>query len=214
MGSILDIDSSLNINNRDFERYYSIGNIFKLSSIRNFEYINKLPVTRPFHDTWLDMIFDVKRICSKSDDFNFDIFGDKLIYGDLRYGLGIRSTEIGPIHKFVLAALLNTIYENNSVIYKLNECKSKDYALDKECGFFIEGAIIDMDLDEVIMNFQKNKRGEKFSRVVKILFSANLDKDVRMMTIQVPYMFDNGNYVHEGTLEFYFNRRSMPLFNI
>lgn len=215
MGSILDIDNSLNINNEQFERYYSIGNTFKLTSIRNVEYIKNHPtrhtVTRPFHDMWLDLIFDVDRVCYT--ETNTNMFGEKRLYEELGYALGINAPSFSPMHKVLLAKLLNVIYENNSVIHKLNECKSKDYALD-EVGFFLEGAIVDMDFDEVIMNFQKNKRGEKFSKIVKVLFGANLDKDVRMMTVQIPYMFNNGNYVHEGILEFYFNKRSEPLFNI
>lgn len=212
MGSILDIDSSLNTSNEDFERYYSIGNTFKLVSIRNFEFIKNLPVSRPFHDTWLDLIFDVDRVCYT--ETNTDMFGEKRLYEDLGYALGINAPSFSPIHKVLLAKLLTVIYENNSVIHKLNECKSKNYALDEECGFLLEGAIVDLDLDEAIMNFQKRKRGEIFSKVVKIVFNANFDKDVKIFNIQIPYMFDNGNYRHEGILEFYFNKRSEPLFNI
>lgn len=215
MGSILDIDNSLNINNEELERYYAIGNTFKLTSINNFEFVKNHPtrhtITRPFHDMWLDLIFDVDRVCYT--ETSTDMFGEKRLYEELGYALGINAPSFSPIHKVLLAKLLNVIYENNSVIHKLNECKSKDYALD-EVGFFIEGAIVDLDLDEVIMSFQKNKRGEKFSKVVKVLFGANLDKDVRMMNIQIPYMFNNGNCIHEGVLEFYFNKRLEPLFNI
>jgi hypothetical protein len=214
MGSILDIDNSLNINNEDFERYYSIGNTFRLISIRNFEYVKNHPVAKSFHGEWLDMIFDVDRVCYT--EMNTDMFGEQRLYEELAYAIGVDylSNSIKPMHKVLLAKLLYTIYENNSVIHKLNECKSKDYALDEECGFFLEGAIVDLDFDEVIMNFQKNKRGEKFSKVVKILFGATFDKDIKMLTIQIPYRFNNGNYVHEGVLEFYFNRRLEPLFNI
>lgn len=214
MGSILDIDNSLNINNEDFERYYSIGNTFRLVSIRNFEYVKNHPVAKSFQGEWLDMIFDVDRVCYT--EMNTDMFGEQRLYEELGYAIGIDylSNSIKPMHKVLLAKLLNTIYENNSVIHKLNECKSKDYALDEECGFFLEGAIVDLDFDEVIMNFQKNKRGEKFSKVVKILFGATFDKDIKMLTIQIPYRFNNGNCVHEGVLEFYFNRRLESLFNI
>lgn len=214
MGSILDIDNSLNINNEELERYYSIGNTFKLANIRNFEFIKNCTVARPFHDTWLDLIFDVDRVCYT--ETNTDMFGEKRIFEDLGYALGINAPSFSPMHKILLAKLLNVIYENNSVIHKLNECKSKDYALDEECGFFLEGAIVDLDLDEVIMNFQKRKRGELFSKVVKITFNATAAsyKDIRLLNIQIPYMFNNGNYRHEGVLEFYFNKRSEPLFNI
>ena len=214
MGSILDINNTLNTSNKDFERYYSIGNTFRLVSIHNVEYVKNLPVTRSFNSDWLNLIFDVDRVCYT--ETNTDMFGEQRLYEELGYAIGIDylSNSITPIHKVLLAKLLNTIYENNSVIHKLNECKSKDYALDKECGFFLEGAIVDLDFDEAIMNFQKNKRGEKFSKVVKILFGATFDKDIKMLTIQIPYRFNNGNYVHEGVLEFYFNRRLEPLFNI
>lgn len=212
MGSILDIDNSLNVNNEELERYYSIGNTFKLTGIRNLEFIENKSVVRPFHDTWLDLIFDVDRVCYT--ETNTDMFGEKRIFEDLGYALGINAPSFSPLHKILLAKLLNVIYENNSVIHKLNECKSKDYALDKECGFFLEGAIVDLDLDEAIMKFNKRKRGETFSKVVKILFGADFDKNVKMLTIQIPYMFDNGNYRHEGELEFFFNKRLEPLFNI
>lgn len=212
MGSILDIDNSLNINNEELERYYSIGNTFKLASIRNLEFIKNKNVLRPFHNTWLDLIFDIDRVCYT--ETNTDMFGEKRIFEDLGYVLGINAPSFSPIHKILLAKLLNVIYENNSVIHKLNECKSKDYALDEECGFFLEGAIVDLDLDEAIMNFQKTKRGEKFSKVVKITFNVNFDKEVKLLNIQIPYMFNNGEYTHEGTLEFYFSRRLKPLFNI
>lgn len=214
MGSILDIDNSLNINNEELERYYSIGNTFKLVSIHNFEFIKNRTVARPFHDTWLDLIFDIDRVCYT--ETNTDMFGEKRIFEDLGYALGINAPSFSPLHKILLAKLLNVIYENNSVIHKLNECKSKDYALDEECGFFLEGAIVDLDLDEAIMNFQKRKRGETFSKVVKITFNATTAfyKDIRLLNIQIPYMFNNGNYRHEGILEFYFNKRSEPLFNI
>lgn len=217
MGSILDdIDNTLNISSRDFERYYSIGNAFKLTSIRNVEFVKNHPTNhpaiRPFHDIWVDLIFDVDRVCYT--ETNTDMFGEKRLYEELGYALGINAPSFSPIHKVLLAKFLNVIYENNSVIHKLNECKSKDYALDEECGFFLEGAIVDLDLDEAIMNFQKRKRGEIFSKVVKITFGTNFEKDVRMLTIHVPYMFDNGNHRHEGVLEFYFNKRSEPLFNI
>lgn len=211
MASILDIDNSLNINNGDFERYYSIGNTFKLTSILNFEYINKLPVTKPFHDIWLDFIFDIDRVCYA--EMNTDMFGEKRLYEELGYALGINAPSFSPIHKVLLAKLLNVIYENNSVIHKLNECKSKDCALD-EVGFFLEGAIVDLDLDEAIMSFQKRKRGEIFSKVVKTAFGADLDKNIKTITIKIPYMFYNGNRVHEGELELFFIKRSEPLFNI
>lgn len=212
MGSILDIDNSLNVNNEELERYYSIGNAFKLTGIRNLEFIENKSVVRPFHDTWLDLIFDVDRVCYT--ETNTDMFGEKRIFEDLGYALGINAPSFSPLHKILLAKILNVIYENNSVIHKLNECKSKDYALDEECGFFLEGAIVDLDLDEAIMNFHKRKRGEIFSKVVKILFGADFDKNVKMLTIQIPYMFDNGNYRHEGELEFFFIKRSESLFNI
>jgi hypothetical protein len=212
MGSILDIDNSLNVNNEELERYYSIGNTFKLTGIRNLEFVKNKSVVRSFHDIWLDLIFDVDRVCYT--ETNTDIFGEKRLYEELDCGLGINSPSFSPIHKVLLAKLLNVIYENNSVIHKLNECKSKDYALDKECGFFLEGAIVDLDLDEAIMNFHKRKRGEIFSKVVKILFGVDFDKNVKMLTIQIPYMFDNGNYRHEGELEFFFIKRSESLFNI
>jgi hypothetical protein len=212
MGSILDIDSSLNTSNEAFERYYSIGNTFKLVSIRNFEFVKNQTVTRPFHDTWLDLIFDVDRVCYT--ETNTDLFGEKRLYEELWYALGINAASTSPMHKVLLAKLLNVIYENNSVIHKLNECKSKNYALDEECGFFLEGAIVDLDLDEAIMSFMKRKRGEIFSKVVKIVFNATFDKDVKILNIQIPYKFNNGNYVHEGILEFYFNKRLKPLFNI
>lgn len=212
MGSILDIDSSLNVNNEELERYYSIGNTFKLTGIRNLEFIENKSVVRPFHDTWLDLIFDVDRVCYT--ETNTDMFGEKRIFEDLGYALGINAPSFSPLHKILLAKIINVIYENNSVIHKLNECKSKDYALDEECGFFLEGAIVDLDFDEAIMNFHKRKRGEIFSKVVKILFGADFDKNVKMLTIQIPYMFDNGNYRHEGELEFFFIKRSESLFNI
>lgn len=215
MASILDIDNSLNINNAELERYYSIGNNFKLTSIGNFEFVKNHPTrhtaTRPFHDTWLDLIFDVDRVCYT--ETSTDMFGEKRLYEELGYALGINAPSFSPMHKVLLAKLLNVIYENNSVIHKLNECKSKDYALD-EVGFFIEGAIVDLDLDEAIMSFQKRKRGEIFSKVVKIVFNSTFDKDVKSLNIQIPYMFNNGNHVHEGVLEFYFNKRLEPLFNI
>lgn len=211
MGSILDIDNSLNINNEDFEKYYSIGNTFKLTNIHIVESIKNRPTVKPFHDTWLDLIFDIDRVCYT--ETNTDMFGEKRLYEELDRGLGINAPSTSPIHKVLLAKLLNTIYENNSVIHKLNECKLKDYVID-ECGFFLEGAIVDLDLDEAIMNFQKRKRGEIFSKVVKILFDADFDKDVKMLTIQIPYRFNNGNHLHEGELEFYFYKRSEHLFNI
>lgn len=215
MGSILDIDSSLNTSNEVFERYYSIGNTFKFVNIRNVEFVRnhptKLSAPRPFHDTWVDLIFDVDRICYT--ETNTDMFGENRLFEELGYALGINAPSFSPIHKLLLAKLLNTIYENNSVIHKLNECKSKDLALD-EVEFFFEGAIVDLDLDEAIMNFQKNKRGEKFSKVVKIVFGATSDKDIKTLNIQIPYIFNNGNYRHEGMLEFYFNKRLEPLFNI
>lgn len=215
MGSILDIDNSLNTSNEALEKYYSIGNTFKLTSIRNVEFVKNYPknhpVTRPLHDIWLDLIFDVDRVCYT--ETNTAMFGEKRLYEELDRGLGINSPSFSPIHKVLLAKLLNVIYKNNSVVYKLNECKSKDYAID-ECGFFLEGAIVDLDLDEDIMSFQKNKRGEKFSKVVKIVFDADFDKNIRLLTLHIPYMFNNGNYVHEGELEFLFIKRSEPLFNI
>ena len=212
MGSILDIDSSLNTSNEAFERYYSIGNTFKLVSIRNYESIKNRPLSKPFHDIWLDLIFDVDRVCYT--ETNTDMFGEKRLFEELGHALGIDAPSFSPVHKLFLAKLLNVIYENNSVVHKLNECKSNDYALDPECGFFLEGAIVDLDLDKDIMSFQKRKRGETFSKVVKILFSATFEKDVRLLTLQIPYMFNNGNYVHEGSLEFLFTKRSEPLFNI
>ena len=216
MGSILDIDSSLNTSNEALEKYYSIGNTFKLTSIRNVEFVKNHPknhpVTRPLHDIWLDLIFDVDRVCYMETLAN--MFGEKRLFEELDHALGIEAPSFSPIHKVLLAKLLNVIYENNSVIHKLNECKSKDYALDEECGFFIEGAIVDLDLDEAIMKFNKRKRGETFSKVVKIVFNMTFDKEVKLLNIQIPYRFDNGNYVHEGVLEFYFNKRLEPLFNI
>lgn len=212
MGSILDIDSSLNKSNDDFERYYSIGNTFKLARIRNYEFIKNNIVARPFHDIWLDLIFDVDRVCYT--ETNTDMFGEKRLYEELGYALGIDATCFSPMHKVLLAKILNVIYENNSVMHTLNECKSKDYALDEKCGLFLEGAIVDLDLDEVIMNFQKRKRGELFSKVVKTLFGVDFDKNVKMLTIKIPYMFNNGNHMHEGELEFFFIKRSEPLFNI
>lgn len=212
MGSILDIDNSLNISNEKLERYYSIGNTFKLININNLEFVKNKNVVRPFHDTWLDLIFDVDRVCYT--ETNTDMFGEKRLYEELGYALGINAPSFSPLHKLLLAKLLNVIYENNSVIHKLNECKSKDYALDEECGFFLEGAIVDLDLDEAIMKFNKRKRGETFSKVVKIVFNMTFDKEVKLLNIQIPYRFDNGNYVHEGVLEFYFNKRLEPLFNI
>jgi hypothetical protein len=157
------------------------------------------------------MIFDVDRVCYT--EMNTDMFGERRLYEELGYALGINALSISPIHKVLLVKLLNTVYENNSVIHKLNECKSKNYAID-ECGFFFEGAIVDLDLDEDIMSFQKIKRGEKFSKIVKIVFGATNDKDIKILNIQIPYKFNNGNYVHEGILEFYFNKRLEPLFNI
>lgn len=212
MGSILDIDNSLNTSNEELERYYSFGNTFKFVSIRNFEFIKNKNVIRPFHDTWLDLIFDIDRVCYT--EMNTDMFGEKRLFEELGYALGINAPSFSPLHKILLAKLLNVIYENNSVIHKLNKCKSKDYALDEECGFFLEGAIVDLDLDEAIMSFMKRKRGEIFSKVVKIVFNATFDKDVKILNIQIPYKFNNGNYVHEGILEFYFNKRLKPLFNI
>ena len=212
MGSILDIDNTLDISSKDFERYYSIGNTFKFTSISNIETVKNRPTVKPFHDIWLDLIFDVDRVCYK--ETNTDMFGEKRLFEELGYALGINAPSFSPMHKILLAKLLNVIYENNSVIHKLNECKSKDYALDEEYGFFLEGAIVDLDLDKAIMNFQKRKRGETFSKVVKIVFNTNFDKEVKILKIQIPYMFDNGNYRHEGILEFCFNKRLEPLFNI
>ena len=212
MGSILDIDNSLNISNEKLERYYSIGNTFKLININNLEFVKNKNVVRPFHDTWLDLIFDVDRVCYT--ETNTDMFGENRLFEELGYALGINAPSFSPLHKLLLAKLLNVIYENNSVIHKLNECKSKDYALHGECGFFLEGAIVDLDLDEAIMKFNKRKRGETFSKVVKIVFNMTFDKEVKLLNIQIPYRFDNGNYVHEGVLEFYFNKRLEPLFNI
>ena len=212
MGSILDIDSSLNTSNEAFEKYYSIGNAFKLTSIRNVEFVKNRPVPKPFHDTWLDLIFDVDRVCYT--ETNTAMFGEKRLFEELGHALGIDAPSFSPIHKLFLAKLLNAIYENNSVVHKLNECKSRDYALDPECGFFMEGAIVDLDIDEAIMSFQKRKRGELFSKVVKIVFDADFDKNIRLLTLHIPYMFNNGNYVHEGELEFLFIKRSEPLFNI
>ena len=213
MGSILDIDSSLNTSNEAFERYYSIGNTFKLTSIRNVEFVKNHPVTRPLHDLWLDLFFDVDRVVCRTET-NTDMFGEQRLFEELDHALGIDAPSFSPLHKLFLAKLLNVIYENNSVVHKLNECKSRDYALDPECGFFMEGEIVDLDIDEVIMSFQKRKRGELFSKVVKIVFDADFDKNIRLLTIHIPYMFNNGNYVHEGKLEFLFIRRSEPLFNI
>ena len=212
MGSILDIDSSLNTSNEVFEKYYSIGNTFKLTSIRNYESVKTRHLPKPFHDTWLDLIFDIDRVCYT--ETNTDMFGEKRLFEELDYALGIDAPSFSPIHKLFLAKLLNAIYENNSVVHKLNECKSKYYALDPECGFFFEGSIVDLDIDEAIMSFQKRKRGELFSKVVKIVFDADFDKNIRLLTLHIPYMFNNGNYVHEGELEFLFIKRSEPLFNI
>jgi hypothetical protein len=217
MGSILDIDSSLNTSNEAFERYYSIGNAFKLVNIRNVEFVKNHPknhpVTRPLHDIWLDLIFDVDRVVCRTET-NTDMFGEQRLFEELDHALGIDAPSFSPLHKLFLAKLLNVIYENNSVVHKLNECKSKDYALDTECGFFLEGSIVDLDIDEDIMSFQKRKRGELFSKVVKIVFDLSFDRDIRLLTLQIPYMFNNGNYVHEGELEFLFIKRSEPLFNI
>lgn len=217
MGSILDIDSSLNTSNETFERYYSIGNAFKLVNIRNVEFVKNHPknhpVTRPLHDIWLDLIFDVDRVVCRTET-NTDMFGEQRLFEELDHALGIDAPSFSPLHKLFLAKLLNVIYENNSVVHKLNECKSKDYALDPECGFFLEGSIVDLDIDEDIMSFQKRKRGELFSKVVKIIFDVSFDRDIRLLTLQIPYMFDNGNYRHEGELEFLFIKRSEPLFNI
>ena len=213
MGSILDIDSSLNTSNEAFERYYSIGNTFKLTSIRNVEFVKNHPVTRPLHDLWLDLFFDVDRVVCRTET-NTDMFGEQRLFEELDHALGIYAPSFSPLHKLFLAKLLNVIYENNSVVHKLNECKSKKYALDPECGFFLEGSIVDLDIDEAIMSFQKRKRGELFSKVVKIVFDADFDKNIRLLTLKIPYMFNNGNYVHEGELEFLFIKRSEPLFNI
>ena len=212
MGSILDIDNSLNTSNEAFERYYSIGNTFKLTSIRNVESVKNRPVVRPIYSVWLDLIFDIDRVCYM--ETNTDMFGEKRLYEELGYALGMTAPNIPPSHRVLLAKILNVIYENNSVIHKLNEYKSNDYALNEECGFFLEGAIVDLDLDEVIMDFQKNKRGEKFSKMVKMVFGAISDKDIRTLNIQIPYIFNNGDYMHEGELEFLFIKRSEPLFNI
>lgn len=214
MGSILDIDNSLNTSNEHFERYYSIGNTFKLTCIRNVESVKNRPVVRPIYSVWLDIIFDVDRVVCYTK-MNTDMFGEKRLYEELGYALGMNDTSISPSHRVLLAKLLNIIYENNSVIHTLNECKSKNYAID-ECGFFFEGAIVDLDLDEAIMDFQKNKRGEIFSKVVKITFNATAAsyKDISVLNIQIPYMFNYANYTHEGILEFCFNKRLEPLFNI
>ena len=213
MGSILDIDSSLNINNDELERYYTIGNSFKLTSIRNNEHTNKLKSNpRSIHDIWINKIFDVERVCSKSDDFNFaNIFGDAIIYDDLRYALGIHSMEISPVHKFVLASLINTVYENSSVMFKISELKSQNYVIDPETRFFLEHKLIDFDLDENIKRHQRLIRGMHFAPVVVNVIS-DFDKNTKSLAISIPYKFYNGGYEHAGDIELYFQPRLKKIF--
>lgn len=211
MGSILDIDSSLNINNEELERYYTIGNSFKLTSIRNNEHTNKLKSNpRSIHDIWINKIFDVERVCSKCDDFA-NIFGDAIIYDDLRYALGIHSMEISPIHKFVLASLISTVYENSSIMFKISELKSQNYVIDPETRFFLEHKLIDFDLDENIKRHQRLIRGMHFAPVVVNVIS-DFDKNTKSLAISIPYKFYNGGYEHAGDIELYFQPRQKKIF--